>query len=144
MVNFGPLAAEIVSLVWGTPANFNGFRFLAALVHNQTAALNRGRHLYSAGRPSRWALAHISSFSLFWKSEVLVDRCRHCSLLTVPDLKYSRCFGRGAQRALLYIYSDRMPKKIGRQPECLWVCHLSILCLCLYVCQLPHVAVSSS
>ena len=26
------------------------------------AALNRGRHLYSAGRPSRWALTHISSF----------------------------------------------------------------------------------
>ena len=26
MVNFGPLAAEIVSLVWGTPANYNGFR----------------------------------------------------------------------------------------------------------------------
>jgi len=26
---------------------------------NQTAALNRGHHLYSAGRPSRWALAHI-------------------------------------------------------------------------------------
>jgi len=25
------------------------------------AALDRGRHLYSAGRPSRWALAHISS-----------------------------------------------------------------------------------
>ena len=25
MVNFGSLAAEIVSLVWGTPANFNGF-----------------------------------------------------------------------------------------------------------------------
>jgi len=25
MVNFGPLAADIVSLVWGTPANFNGF-----------------------------------------------------------------------------------------------------------------------
>jgi len=33
MVNFGPLAAEIVSLVWGTPANFNGFLFLAALLH---------------------------------------------------------------------------------------------------------------
>jgi len=28
------------------------------------AALNRGRHLYSAGRPSRWALAHISSYLL--------------------------------------------------------------------------------
>ena len=66
MVNFGPLAAEIISLVWGTPGNFNGFRLLAALLHgtlvvgvSQTAALNRGRHLYSAGRPSRWALAHI-------------------------------------------------------------------------------------
>jgi len=33
MVNFGPLVAEIVSLVWGTPANFNWFRFLAALLH---------------------------------------------------------------------------------------------------------------
>jgi len=33
MANFGPLAAEIVSLVWGTPANFDGFRFLAALLH---------------------------------------------------------------------------------------------------------------
>jgi len=33
MVNFGVLAAEIVSLVWGTPANFSGFRILAALLH---------------------------------------------------------------------------------------------------------------
>jgi len=68
MVNFGPLAALIVSLVWGTPGNFNGFHVLAALLHgtlvvgvSQTVALNRGRHLYSAGRPSRWALAHTSS-----------------------------------------------------------------------------------
>jgi len=67
-VNFGPLAAEIISLVWGTPANFNRFGVLAALQHgslvvgvSQTAALNRGRHLYSAGRASRWAFAHISS-----------------------------------------------------------------------------------
>jgi len=33
IVNFGPIAAEIVSLVWGTPGNFNGFRVLAALLH---------------------------------------------------------------------------------------------------------------
>jgi len=32
MVNYNPLAAEIVSLVWSTPANFNGLRFLAALL----------------------------------------------------------------------------------------------------------------
>ena len=64
MANFGPLAAEIGSGVWGTSANFNGFRVLAALRHSSSgrrpnfAVLNRGRHLYSAGRPSRWALAH--------------------------------------------------------------------------------------
>ena len=33
MANFSPLPAEIVSLVWGTPGNFNGFRVLAALLH---------------------------------------------------------------------------------------------------------------
>ena len=34
MVNFGPLAAEIDPVVWGTPANFNGFCGLAALLHD--------------------------------------------------------------------------------------------------------------
>ena len=33
MVNFGPLVAEIVSLVWGTKGNFNAFRVWAALLH---------------------------------------------------------------------------------------------------------------
>jgi len=64
MVNFGPLTAETGLPVWGTPANFNRFRVLAALLHGtwssgrepKFAALNRGR---SAWRPSRWALVHI-------------------------------------------------------------------------------------
>ena len=34
MVNFGPLAAEIGPVVWGIPANFNGFRVLAAVLHD--------------------------------------------------------------------------------------------------------------
>jgi len=33
MVNFGLLAAEIDPVVWGTPANFDDFRVLAALLH---------------------------------------------------------------------------------------------------------------
>jgi len=33
MVNFGPLAAEIDLPVCGTPANFNSFHILAALLH---------------------------------------------------------------------------------------------------------------
>jgi len=32
MVNFGALAAEIGPEVWGTLANFNGFRVLSALL----------------------------------------------------------------------------------------------------------------
>jgi len=98
MVNFSLLVAAIISLVWGTPANFNGFRVLASLLqrrrsmeanhtfHNvwplprlidyiyigsitarqsssghepNFAVLSTERHLYSAGQPSRWALAHI-------------------------------------------------------------------------------------
>jgi len=34
------------------------------------AVLNRGRHLYSAGRPSRWALAHISSSCYFFRTRI--------------------------------------------------------------------------
>jgi len=37
MANFGPLAAEIGSVVLGTPGNFSGFRVLAALLHGAPA-----------------------------------------------------------------------------------------------------------
>jgi len=79
MVNLGPLTAEIGPVVWATPANFNRFRVRAALLHgtllvgvSQIAALNRGRHLYSAGRPSRWSLAHISSWFRISFDEIFV------------------------------------------------------------------------
>jgi len=61
MVNFGPLMAEIDLLVLGTPSYFNGYRVFISGRQANFAALNRGRHLYSAERSSRWALAHISS-----------------------------------------------------------------------------------
>ena len=53
MVNFGPLTAEIGSTIWGTPANFNWFRVLAALLHGSQVV---GVSQTAAGRPSRWAL----------------------------------------------------------------------------------------
>jgi len=63
-----PPAAEIGSVVWGTPANFNRFCILAALLRGTLAVgisqilRNEQRApLCSAGRPSRWAMAHISS-----------------------------------------------------------------------------------
>ena len=48
MVNFGPLTADICSGVWGTPANFNWFRVLEALLH--------GRHSSSGRQPNFAAL----------------------------------------------------------------------------------------
>jgi len=79
MVNFDLLAAEIRQVVRGIPGDLNGFCVLAALLHgtpvagvSQTATLNRGRHLYSAGRPSRWALAHIL---VIYLSVVLIVIC---------------------------------------------------------------------
>jgi len=37
MVNIGPLTAAIGPVVWGTPANFNGFLVMAALLHGTPA-----------------------------------------------------------------------------------------------------------
>jgi len=69
LLNFGLQAAETVSLVCGTPVNFKGVKRLGSVTARHSSsgrernfsALNRRRHLYSAGRPLRWAFAHISS-----------------------------------------------------------------------------------
>ena len=80
MVNFGALTAESGSLLWGTTPNFNGFRVLAVLlrgtlvvgVSQKFGALNNGRYLHSAGRPSRSAWAHILVRSFY------MDVCHLC------------------------------------------------------------------
>ena len=79
MVNFGLSVAEISWRVWGTPSEFQRVSRLGSVTarHSSSgrqpnfASLNRGRHLYSAGRPSRCALAHIFMYVLilsisFW------------------------------------------------------------------------------
>ena len=38
MVNFGPLMSEIRWRVWDTPANFNGLRVLASLLHRRRSS----------------------------------------------------------------------------------------------------------
>jgi len=66
VVNFGPLAAEILSLVCRTPANFNWFRVLASLLQrrrstevNQTLhyvwpSLALVRYIYTFGISCPW------------------------------------------------------------------------------------------
>jgi len=49
MVNFGSLTAEIGSGVWGVPANFNGFRFLAALLVHGTLVVGVSRAAITLG-----------------------------------------------------------------------------------------------
>jgi len=44
MVNFDPLEAGIGSLVWGTPANYNGFRVLASLLQRYSTEANQTLH----------------------------------------------------------------------------------------------------
>jgi len=64
MVNFGPLAADIGPVVLWHPSKFQRVSRLGSVTarHSSSgrqpnfAALNRRRHLDSAGRPSRWAL----------------------------------------------------------------------------------------
>jgi len=50
---------------------------------SQTAAFNRGRHLYSAGRPSGWALAHIL---VLYVVQLLAyfGICRYFMYMTIP------------------------------------------------------------
>ena len=67
MGNFGLLAADICWRVWGTSSKFQVVSRLGSVTarHYSSgrqpnfAALNKGRQLYSSGRPSRWASAHI-------------------------------------------------------------------------------------
>ena len=44
MVNFGPLTAEIGWWVWGTPANFNGFRCLPSMQRRRSPEANQTLH----------------------------------------------------------------------------------------------------
>jgi len=116
MVNFGVLTAEIPWRIWGTPATFNGFHLGSVTARHSSsarqpnfAALNRGRHLYSAGRPSRWA--H-SNFVLYFTT---------FSVKRYQDTRRSwlqKCFGRFSR-----------PTKIGRYyRSCTFSLMLAALC----------------
>ena len=68
MANFGPLAAEIVSLVWGTPANFNGFRVLTALLHGTlvVGVSQTLRRCTEGATCIRQSSHHVGHWPTFW------------------------------------------------------------------------------
>jgi len=67
IVNFDPLAAEIGLPVWGTPANFNGFCDLAALLHcSQVVSVSRNlRHRTEGATYARQGDHHVFFPRLF-------------------------------------------------------------------------------
>jgi len=65
MVNFGLLTAEIRWRVWGTPASFNGFRVLAALLHGTVVV---GKLCGVEQRAPLCALAHKLLFLQYYAS----------------------------------------------------------------------------
>ena len=86
MANFGPLAAERSGSL-GHPSKFQLVSCVGSVTARarqssighqpNNAVFNRGRHLYSAGRPSRWALAHISGVSYFIWSVIFRPHCSY-------------------------------------------------------------------
>ena len=59
MVKFGPLAAEINPVVRGTPANFNGFRVLAALLHGtRVLGISHTLWRWTEGATYIWKCGH--------------------------------------------------------------------------------------
>jgi len=94
MVNFSPLAAEILSLVWGTPRNFNGFRVLAALLDgtlvvgvSQTGVQQRAPPIFGRATITLGIGPHSSLHIFFWIWCILL-----CSIRLPPRQNRSWAF----------------------------------------------------
>jgi len=90
MANFGLLAAEICWQVWGTPANFSGFRVLAALLHG-TLVVGVSQTLRRWTQGATYIGPHSSCivFSTVQRRSIWLTRVK--SVLTVDcDLRYVR------------------------------------------------------
>ena len=92
MVNFGPLTAEIGSRVWGTPANFNGFCILAALLHgSQVVSICQTLRHWTEGaiyvrqgdhHVGHWPTFYLSTAALMLDYNKLVSCLQHTTHVT--------------------------------------------------------------
>ena len=74
------------------------------------AALNRGRHLYSAGRPSRWASAHVLVMvALCNRADHYIFILWFLLLLSIFYLSFSSPILRGRR---LYVYYKLLPNMV--------------------------------
>jgi len=81
MVHFGPLTAEIGSEVCGTSANFDGFRVLAALLHDTLVV---GVKLYDVEQ---------RALHIFGRAAITLGIGSHFSLMLIHSLWLLHCLG---------------------------------------------------
>jgi len=85
MVNFSPLAAEICWRVWGTPANFNGFRVLAALLHSTpVVGVSQTLRHWTEGATYIWQGGHHVGH---WPTFLVVSSFALCGRLSNVDIR---------------------------------------------------------
>jgi len=101
MVNLGPLAAEIGSGVWGTPANFNGFLVFVTA----TTSLNWGEPNFARCLAVSWEAGLVHYIYIFGGTCPPTEFCH---------VQYSLCVG----LAFSYIGSvTARHSSCGRQPK---------------------------
>jgi len=82
----------LAALLHGTPAAGVSQTLRRGIEGMELHNFRRGRHLYSAGRPSRWALAHILVVSVFNRalvSALLLDLSRPLFYITASFVLHS-------------------------------------------------------
>jgi len=84
MVNFGLLAAQIISLLWGTPANFNGFHVLAVLLcGTPVQGVSQTLRHSTEGAAYIWQGGHhVGHWPTFLVCIVCLDWMQSCTLYT--------------------------------------------------------------
>jgi len=93
MVNIGQLTAEIGPVVWGTPANFNGFRILAALLHSsQVVSVSQTLRCWTEGTYVRQSDHHVGHWPTFlvmsvWMIYIMVTRGKLCPQMSIVQLE---------------------------------------------------------
>jgi len=77
----GPLAAEIISLVWGTSGNFNGFCVLAALLHSTLVVASSKLRRWTESATYIRQGSHDVGHSLTFLVIVIVISLEHCTVV---------------------------------------------------------------
>ena len=94
MVDFGLLAAEICCRVWGTPANFNGFSVLAALLHGMLVGVSETLRRWTEGATYiRQGGHHVGH----WFTFLVLQLYAHCKRPSGPYVA-NKC---------MYVYAEK-------------------------------------